>query len=79
VRNDFALHRVSVHVVQFLLHFSIAPHVEIVEASLPERRAIGREEAKGSDSYAEDGFLGRLRKPRVAPTQHLWRYNSRQS
>jgi hypothetical protein len=37
------------------------------------------EVAKESDSYADDGFLGRLRKPRVAPTQHLWRYNSRQS
>jgi hypothetical protein len=37
-----ALHWIAVHVVHFFVEFLLAPHVKIVEASLPERGSLIR-------------------------------------
>ena len=38
VRHQFSLHRILVHVIQFFADLLLAPHVKVVEASLPKRR-----------------------------------------
>lgn len=37
---QFPLHRVSVHIVQLLSQFFLAPHIEVIESPLPQRWRI---------------------------------------
>ena len=39
MKDEFA-HRIPMHIVQFLLQFLLAPHIEVIEAALPESRSV---------------------------------------
>src|SRR5712671_7149830 len=40
MKDEFALDRIPMHIVQFLLQFLLAPHIEVIEAALPESWSV---------------------------------------
>src|SRR5580692_11350950 len=58
MRHQLSFHRIEMHVIHLLVPFLCAPHIEIVEPSLPERLVFP------NGSFLPQAFLFR---PRAAP------------
>src|SRR3977135_3066832 len=50
MKDEFALDLIPMHIVQFLLQFLLAPHIEVIEAALPESRSV---RVRGSKAQSE--------------------------
>ena len=76
MRHQPSLHRIEMHVIHLLVPFLCAPHIEIVEPSLPERLVFP------PSSFLPQPFLFRPRAPSPPPMhrsrdallQHLHRH-----